>query len=130
MPSDDLDPIDHELVSNILACYRSTHGSSQVDAGATDESGELWKAALSTLAVFAAAGIAKDDESFKAMAARFLGQPKDDSEECARMRLFVLDNFMSEDFRSDAVLSRRVAWAREAYLHERGSKPLISSSSH
>ena len=114
--------IEHqELVDNVLFCFFSTCGESSREQFENDaEFGQSLKtAALSSMAIIALA-CTEDDEAFQEQAPRFVGHARNDSDEVALLRLFTLDNFVTDSIREIKGTTARLGWFRNAYIAVRG----------
>ncbi len=113
-----------ELASNVLSCFHSTYGEGTKERFENDEdfAESLRNAALASMAIIAMA-CTEDDHAFQEKAPRLLGNPKDDTDEVAVLRVFALDNFATEVVREVKGATVRLRWFRHAYLHARGGAP-------
>ena len=62
----------------------------------------------------------EDDEAFQEQAPRFVGHARNDSDEVALLRLFTLDNFVTDSIREVKGTTARLGWFRNAYIAVRG----------
>jgi len=110
-----------ELTSNVLSCFHATCGEGTKKRFESDEdfAESLKNAALASMAVIAMA-CTEDDCRFQEQAPSLVGNPKDDTDEVAVLRVFALDNFATEDVREVKGAAARLRWFRHAYLLARG----------
>jgi hypothetical protein len=110
-----------ELTSNVLSCFHATCGEGTKERFENDEdfAESLRNAALASMAVIAMACI-EDDYRFQEKAPSLVGDPKDDTDEVAMLRVFALDNFATEVVREVKGVTSRLQWFRQAYLGARG----------
>lgn len=126
-----LPPEHQELIENVLTCYFLTCGESSRERFETDAEFEqsLRTAALSSMAIIALA-CSEDDQTFQKLAPQFVGAPQRDTEEVAMLRVFTLDNFVTDEVRDVDGATERLEWLRQSYIHERGGATRTHLNAH
>lgn len=121
MTKSESDQIHRELVDNVLNSFYSTYSKSSRPRSETDVDFQvaLRNAALASMSIIALACM-EGDETFQNMAPRLIGNPKNDSDEVAELRVFALDNFVTDGVHEINGAVERLNWLREIYIHSRG----------
>lgn len=121
MQEDQPDTDHQKMVDAVLSFFFLTYGIESKQRFETDENfaNTLNTAAMSSMAIIAIACM-EDDPQFKKMSQQLIGNPKNECDEVAALRICVLTNFVPESFKEMDGIVPRLNWFREAYIDARG----------
>lgn len=115
------------MADAVLSFFFLTYGIESKQRFEIDENfaETLNSAAMSSMAIIAIA-CTEDDLQFEKLARQLIGNPKNECDEVAALRICVLTNFVPESFKEMDGIVPRLNWFRETYIDARGG-PLLSS---